>query len=375
MRQDAQTRRSSSPAASKSRCTTAFLILALTLPLSAGTASLAQVERADDPTAAEPAVVDEPDSSGRPAADAFSDPALPGNRVAAARVPVEGDMAFVRRITREMVGRLLSWYRETPAGDRVAWGGLVACSILGVSVVLERNLRLRRRRVIPPDFIPKFLDRLHDGGLDGGKALDYCEMNPSPAARVALAAVRRWGRPPADLERAVSLAHRVESDRLWRNVGTLRRIVALAPLLGLLGLLMAAGRSLAALGSRVPDGVVSAADWGPALAASLSPLTTGVVIATLALVAYDALVVRIEKLAGSLDRLGAETIDAIAMSAPLVPVSLAIPAARPDRLEETPGSGGSSNVAARTPHQPLSRRADDPGDRLPSRPRGRLIRP
>ena len=39
-------------------------------------------------------------------------------------------------------------------------------------------------------------------------------MNPSPAARVALAAVRRWGRPAVDLERAVALTHRGEADRL-----------------------------------------------------------------------------------------------------------------------------------------------------------------
>ena len=49
------------------------------------------------------------------------------------------------------------------------------------------------------------------------------------------------------------------------------------------------------------------------MAASLGPLTAGVGLAILALVAYDGLVGRIEALANDLDRLGAETIDAIAM--------------------------------------------------------------
>ena len=61
---------------------------------------------------------------------------------------------------------------------------------------------------------------------------------------MALAAVRRWGRPAGDLERAVALAHRVEADRLRRNVGSLRRIAVLTPLLGLLGTLFALGRAL-----------------------------------------------------------------------------------------------------------------------------------
>ncbi len=196
---------------------------------------------------------------------------------------------------------------------------MIACSGLGLGVFLERMVRLRRRRIIPAHFTARFLDRLHEGKLDGGKALDYCEMNPSPAARIALAAVRRWGRAAVDLERAVAMAHKVESELLRRNVGTLRRIAALAPLLGLMGTLTGISRVLAMLpgdGSATTKAGVAVATlpWGPALAETLYPLTTGIALATLALVAYDALFSRIEQLSGTLDRLGAETIDAIAMT-------------------------------------------------------------
>ncbi len=201
----------------------------------------------------------------------------------------------------------VDWYRRTPPVDRVTWGGLGACAVLGLFVMAERSLVIRRRRVAPGGFLKRFRDRLQDGKLDRGKALDLCELNPSPAARVALAAVRRWGRPVADLDRAVALAARVENDRLRRNVGTLRRIAAMAPLLGLLGSLVAAGRALS-----VPD-----AAWAPALGQSLIPLTSGVALAILALVAYDGLVGRVEKLANVIDRLGAETVDAIAMATPV----------------------------------------------------------
>lgn len=203
--------------------------------------------------------------------------------------------------------RAIAWYQHTPPLDRVTWGGLTASAVLGAWVLLERTARLRRQKIVPRDFSSRFLERLQDGRLDGGKALDFCELNPSPAARVALAAVRRWGRPVADLERAVAIAHRVEADRLRRNVGTLRRVAALAPLVGLLGTLFAAGRALSA----------AANAWGPALAAALTPLTAGVAIAILSLIAYDGLVGRIEALAGALDRLGAEAVDAIAMARPL----------------------------------------------------------
>ena len=276
----------------------------------------------------------------------------------------ELDLLDLQAVKRQ-VGTLLlsawSWYRRTPAGERVSAGGLAACVVLGLAVLLERMARLRSRRIIPTDFTARFVDRLHEGKLDGGKALDYCEMNPSPAARVALAAVRRWGRPPVDLERAVAMAHRVEVERLRRNVGTFRRIAVLAPLLGLLGTLLATGRVLAAIPPAGADAaaVSATAAWGPDLAAAIGPLTLGVAIATLAIVAYDALSIRIERLSGALDRLGAETIDAIAMTTPVPsPAILRAGTAHPHTLELHPGHslGAVSAGAARTPHQTSTNR-------------------
>src|SRR5262249_7597620 len=101
------------------------------------------------------------------------------------------------------------------------------------------------------------------------------------------------------------------ADRLRRNVGTLRRIAALAPLLGLLGALVSAGRVLSALGAAAATPAV-----GPALAAALMPLTAGVGLAILALVAYAGRAGRVERLAGALDRVGAQTVDAIALLTP-----------------------------------------------------------
>jgi biopolymer transport protein ExbB len=226
--------------------------------------------------------------------------------------------------------RLLDWYERTPPSERVVWGGLVACAGMGVLVLLERIVRLRPHRVMPSDFTARFVDRLHEGKLDCGQALDYCERNPSPAARVALAAVRRWGRPAADLERAVAMAHRVETERLRRNVGTLRRVAALAALLGVLGTLFALGRALESIpiGSIGASATSSGHAWGMALARAITPLSTGLIIATLALVAYDGVLTHVESLAGALDRLGAETIEAIAMSAP--------PSVKPIALARTP---------------------------------------
>jgi biopolymer transport protein ExbB len=191
---------------------------------------------------------------------------------------------------------------------------MAACVVVGALVAFERSFRLRRNRIIPTAFTGRFLQRLAEGQLDRGKALDYCEINSSPAARVALAAIRRWGRPVSDMERGVAMARRIETDRLRRRVGTLRRVAILVPLLGLLGSLTTATRILSVLGSGE-----SVAAWGPSLAMALGPLTAGIALAILAVVAYDGLAARVEQLENELDRVGAETVDAIATIATIEP--------------------------------------------------------
>jgi biopolymer transport protein ExbB len=235
----------------------------------------------------------------------------------------------------ERIGsRIAAWYWATPPAERIPIGGLVACGLLGSLTLLDKTFRLRRRRVLPANFMKRLKDRMEDVKLDRGKVLDLCELNPSPASRVALAAVKRWGRPTVDLERAVTLANRVEADRLGRNVGTLRRVAAIAPLLGLLGTLLASGHALNTPG--VP--------WGPAIAAALGPFTAGVAMAILSLVAYDGLMGRVEKLTGSLERLGAETVDAISLAVPPEPPRPS-PLHAPEPAHRRPGG------SARTPHQ------------------------
>lgn len=215
---------------------------------------------------------------------------------------------WIERLAGRLVGEALAWYGRTPAPERVAWGGLAGAALLGLGVMLQAAGRLRRSRVIPSVFVSRFLKRLGEGQLDRGKGLDYCELNPSPAARVALAALQRWGRPLAEQERAASLALRREGDALRRGIGTLRRVAALSPLLGFFGTLAAAGRILR---TGLPVEQVP-----PALADALGPLTAGVALAILALVAYDGLAARAESLAGELDRIAAEAIDAIAAREP-----------------------------------------------------------
>jgi biopolymer transport protein ExbB len=188
--------------------------------------------------------------------------------------------------------------------ERVTWGGLGVCCLLGWFTVLKRAEQIRRGRVIPIAFRRSCLDRFVEGRIDWSQALDYCELNPSAAARVALAALRRLGLDPIELERAVERVRRFEVDRMRLSLGSLRRLVILFPLLGLLGSLATSGSSLTNLSA--------GAAVGPSISASLLPLTISVGLAILALVAYDGLAGRVERLALDLCQVGAQVLEALA---------------------------------------------------------------
>ena len=197
------------------------------------------------------------------------------------------------RLAARAGAKVIAWYDATPPAERIPTGGLAACAVLAALTLLGRTFRLRRRRVIPPDFLKRFKDRMEDVRLDRGKVLDLCELNPSPASRVALASVKRWGRPTVDLEprhvdgrspgvgRAPPQRRHPPPDRGDGPVARPARQPARR------------ARSLNA-------GNLA---WGPAIASALGPLTAGVAMAILSLVAYDGLMGRVEKLVGDLEKL------------------------------------------------------------------------
>lgn len=269
---------------------------------------------------------------------------LVGSLAVSARAEGDGNAALSRRAERIAL-ELRDRYNRTPPNDRVWQAGLAACGLLGLATALERSLRLRKARVLPGGFETKFIERLREDRIDAGKATDFCELSPSPAARVALAVVKRWGRPAGDLERAATIASRIEGDLLKRNVATLRRIAWLAPLIGLLGALT---KTAAYFQHLNPDAV---GRWPQGVATALTPLIAGVAAGAIAYVLFDGLMGKIEKLATALDRLGAETADAVAMLAPPPPPTAPNAAGTPrERRRSDPETPAEAPRSTYQPH-------------------------
>jgi biopolymer transport protein ExbB len=188
---------------------------------------------------------------------------------------------------------------------------LVLCSIVAVGFALERLIALRRARVIPREFVTRFMERLSSGKLDRDRAAELCRANDSPVARVLGRVVHYWGQPAGMIREAVGHDAAGELIDLKRHVRVLNGTATLAPLLGLLGTVVGLIESFDALGGRT-----AGTGKGEALAhgISLALMTTafGLAIAVVSVAVYYFLMNRVDVLVRDLDNHATQAIDLIA---------------------------------------------------------------
>ncbi len=109
------------------------------------------------------------------------------------------------------------------------------CSLIGLAIIIERLVGLRRRAVIPPRFLDGLKSVFRHGRGDRREALDHCRSSNSPIARVLAAGVAKLHRDEETVEQAIEDAGINEIAKLRRNLRMLYGVAAVSPMLGLLG--------------------------------------------------------------------------------------------------------------------------------------------
>jgi len=108
------------------------------------------------------------------------------------------------------------------------------CSLIGLSIIIERFIALRRSVIVPPTFMNglKGVFRTKD---DMPQALEYCRNDASPVARIMAVGIRKLPQGEEAVEQAVEDAGANEVSKLRRNLRMLYGVSAVTPMLGLLG--------------------------------------------------------------------------------------------------------------------------------------------
>ncbi|MGF1484612.1 MAG: MotA/TolQ/ExbB proton channel family protein [Opitutales bacterium] len=114
---------------------------------------------------------------------------------------------------------------------------LLLLSLVGFVIFLERTLFLHRGQIRSQAFVDGIKSLTRKGRLN--EALTLCEETPGPVAYVTKAALLHHDDAEDRMRSAIQAAALVEIPILERRVGTLGAIATVAPLIGLLGTVVA----------------------------------------------------------------------------------------------------------------------------------------
>lgn len=215
------------------------------------------------------------------------------------------------------------------------------CSLVALTVVIERSVSLARRRIIPADFLSG-LHAVMRGRADVPAAIDYCRRSGAPVANVFLAALRRMDEPVETLERHVQEAGEREVMRMRKYMRVLSVVASVSTLLGLLGTIfgmITAFQTVAASGEALGKTELLAKGIYEALITTAA----GLIVAIPVMIAYHAIAARIDRLVMEIDQMSVEFVEEFVRGRSKAVVSAATaPAA-------IAGSNGSPAAAPATP--------------------------
>lgn len=112
---------------------------------------------------------------------------------------------------------------------------ILICSLVAVTVAIERFIALKRANVIPPTFVSDLRDELRSADYDPEAGIRYCERNPAAISKIFKAGISRMSQGHEVVEKAIEDAGAREVGKMKRGLRPLAAVGNIAPLLGLLG--------------------------------------------------------------------------------------------------------------------------------------------
>jgi len=115
----------------------------------------------------------------------------------------------------------------------IAMYPIILCSIIALAVFFERLWVLRRKKVIPPEFIRKVEEKIKDHKIS--EAVQLCLNDKSSIAKVFHAGLKGMGKGMWLVKEAIEDRGSREGIMLEKYLGLLSTIANMSTLLGLLG--------------------------------------------------------------------------------------------------------------------------------------------
>jgi biopolymer transport protein ExbB len=192
-------------------------------------------------------------------------------------------------------------------GGNFMWP-LLAASIIGAAVIIERAVTLSRARTDVRKLMRRVLDALHSKGVDA--AASECERTRGPIAAILHAGLKRAERGTEAVERGIETAATIETSFLERGLIWLATLATIAPLLGFLGTVSGMIRAFNAIAEAEQ---VNAKLVASGISEALITTATGLLIAIPIQAFHNFFVAQIDRFIIEMEESTADLVDTLVM--------------------------------------------------------------
>lgn len=179
------------------------------------------------------------------------------------------------------------------------------CFLTGLVIIIERLFSLRKARIDTNLFVTRIKTILLKKDING--AIRLCEKTPGPISSIIKVGIRKHDKSRPELKEAIETAGKLEIYHLERFLGVLATVAGVSPLLGFLGTvtgMIKAFMKIQALGGNVNASVLAGGIWE-----ALVTTATGLAVGIPALIMYNFLVGKVEKLVFEMQSISTDLLD------------------------------------------------------------------
>ena len=191
-------------------------------------------------------------------------------------------------------------------GGVIMWAILFS-SVIGLSVVIDRFITLRRAKINVPAFIVRLRGFIKNKDMNG--ALSFCMQEKSPMANMVRKGLKKFNFGHERVKEAIENAGRQEVSKLEKGLSILATVAGVAPLLGFLGTVT--GMIQAFMTIEELAGAANPSDLAGGIWEALTTTAFGLIVGIPALAFYNYFVNAVKKFVGDMETVANDVVDSV----------------------------------------------------------------
>ncbi len=181
---------------------------------------------------------------------------------------------------------------------------IILLSVIALAVFLERLISLRKEKYVPKAFYEQLVSLLKKKNIN--EAVEVCKANKSALAKISETIITNTDLPLSRLLEVAEESGRSEVSKLDKFLPSLQTIVAIAPLLGLLGTVLGMIKIFDVIALQ---GTGSAEALSSGIAEALITTAAGLVVAIPAQIFYFIAKARADAIGAALEKASSEVMN------------------------------------------------------------------